>query len=134
MAKQLWRELVIDFGHELITAVHTPIAWSDRRPSDDEFRQSFDTTSLSVYRILEFAEKRRTAVRRLVMYNSEGYWMGAHMTHEQLVLLLLLELIVMGRTGISKVHHSAAGKKGIIKYIKSIKCDIRAGLRHKSNL
>ena len=35
---ELWREVIIDFGHELITAVHTPIAWSDRRPSDEEFR------------------------------------------------------------------------------------------------
>ena len=35
---ELWREVIIDFGHELITAVHTPIVWSDRRPSDEEFR------------------------------------------------------------------------------------------------
>ena len=35
---ELWKEVIIDFGHELITAVHTPIAWSDRRPSDEEFR------------------------------------------------------------------------------------------------
>lgn len=27
----LWEELVLDFGHELITSVHTPVAWSDRR-------------------------------------------------------------------------------------------------------
>ncbi len=37
----LFSEVCIDFGHEVITAVHTPIAWSDRRPSDDEFRDSF---------------------------------------------------------------------------------------------
>ncbi len=29
--EMLWQELVIDFGHELITSVHTPVAWSDRR-------------------------------------------------------------------------------------------------------
>jgi len=28
----LWRELVVDFGHELITAVHMPIAWCGPRP------------------------------------------------------------------------------------------------------
>lgn len=38
LGSELWREVIIDFGHELITAVHTPIAWSDRRPSDEEFR------------------------------------------------------------------------------------------------
>ena len=37
---QLWKEVIIDFGHELITAVHTPIAWSDRRPTDEEFRRA----------------------------------------------------------------------------------------------
>ena len=33
----LWCELVIDFGHELITAVHSPAKWADTLPSDAEF-------------------------------------------------------------------------------------------------
>ena len=43
---ELWREVIIDFGHELITAVHTPIAWSDRRPSDEEFRYILPLSTL----------------------------------------------------------------------------------------
>ncbi|KAK9820853.1 hypothetical protein WJX81_004021 [Elliptochloris bilobata] len=70
----LWRELVVDFGHELITAVHMPIAWSDRRPSDDEFRESFAATRLNAARILRFVEERQKCVQRLVLMNSEGYY------------------------------------------------------------
>ena len=44
----LFSEVCIDFGHEVITAVHTPIAWSDRRPSDDEFRDSFAVRACAV--------------------------------------------------------------------------------------
>ncbi|CAL8465073.1 g4608 [Coccomyxa elongata] len=70
----LWREVIIDFGHELITAVHTPIAWSDRRPSDEEFRESFSHTRLSAARMVHFVEERQSSIRRLVLMNSEGYW------------------------------------------------------------
>lgn len=73
----LWREVIIDFGHELITAVHTPIAWSDRRPSDEEFRESFSHTRLSAARMVHFVEERQSSIRRLVLMNSEGYWSGA---------------------------------------------------------
>ena len=66
----------MDFGHELITAVHTPIAWSDRRPSDEEFRQSFATTKLSATKILDFFQQRMHITTRLVLLNSEGYWSG----------------------------------------------------------
>ena len=72
----LWREVVVDFGHELITAVHTPIAWSDQRPSDAEFRKSFAATRLSASRILRFIEDRRCCVQRVVLKNSEGYFSG----------------------------------------------------------
>ena len=65
----------MDFGHELVTAVHTPITWSDKRPSDDEFRDSFSETKLSAARILQFLQHR--APRRVVLMNSEGYWSGA---------------------------------------------------------
>ena len=70
----LWREVVVDFGHELITAVHTPIAWSDARPSDAEFRDAFAATRLSAARVLDFVATRATSVRRVVLTNSEGYW------------------------------------------------------------
>ena len=72
----LWREVVVDFGHELITAVHTPIAWSDQRPSDDEFRTSFSNTRLSAARMLRFIEDRHSCIQRVVLKNSEGYYSG----------------------------------------------------------
>eukprot|EP00884_Botryococcus_braunii_P015973 jgi/Botrbrau1/3059/Bobra.0070s0052.2 len=72
----LWEELIIDYGHEIITAVHTPIEWSDRRPSDEDFRQCFSQTRLSAKRILGFVEKRKHAIRRLVLHNSEGCYMA----------------------------------------------------------
>jgi hypothetical protein len=65
---------VVDFGHELITAVHTPIRWSDRRPSDDDFRDAFAATKLSAARVLAFVRARAPSVRALVLANSEGYW------------------------------------------------------------
>eukprot|EP00891_Asterochloris_glomerata_P003742 jgi/Astpho2/3742/Aster-x1169 len=70
----LFSEVCIDFGHEVITAVHTPIAWSDRRPSDDEFRDSFAGTTLSAQKIVNFVRQRQAAVRKLTLMNSEGYW------------------------------------------------------------
>ena len=70
----LWREVVVDFGHELITAVHTPIAWSDARPSDAEFRDAFAATRLAASRVLDFVAARAASVRRVALTNSEGYW------------------------------------------------------------
>lgn len=75
-SRQLWRDVIIDFGHELITSVHTPIAWSDRRPSDEEFRESFAQTRLSAARMVQFVEQHQPSIRRLVLMNSEGYWSG----------------------------------------------------------
>lgn len=65
-----------DFGHELITAVHTPIIWSDRRPTDDEFRKSFSATKLSAQKILDFMQTRQNVIKKVVLTNSEGYWSG----------------------------------------------------------
>ena len=67
---------VADFGHELITAVHTPIVWSDRRPTDKEFRESFSATKLSAQKILDFMHERQSVIQKVVLTNSEGYWSG----------------------------------------------------------
>ena len=72
----IWHEAVVDFGHELITAVHTPIAWSDKRPSDEEFKKSFSKTKLDADRILRFLRERRNSLRKVVLMSSEGYWSG----------------------------------------------------------
>lgn len=73
-ALQLWEELVVDVGHELVTAVHVPVAWSDVRPSDEEFRAAFAAVRLRSHRLVDFVRARRRVLRRLVLVNSEGYW------------------------------------------------------------
>ncbi|KAL4445740.1 hypothetical protein ABPG77_008939 [Micractinium sp. CCAP 211/92] len=70
----LWGELCIDFGHELITGVHVPVAWSDVRPSDDEFAAAFAAVRLQSHRLVEFVRARRGVLRRLTLTNSEGYF------------------------------------------------------------
>lgn len=69
-------DCLADFGHELITAVHTPIVWSDRRPTDKEFRDSFGATKLSAQKILDFMHQRQSVIQKVVLTNSEGYWSG----------------------------------------------------------
>lgn len=74
-ARQLiWDEVVVDFSHELITAVHTPIAWSDKRPSNEEFQKSFKEVQLSASKILDFIRERRSSVKKIVLMSSEGYF------------------------------------------------------------
>ena len=70
----LWEEIVVDFGHELITAVHTPIAWSDQRPGEEEFKESFSKAKLDAGRILSFLGSRQSSLKRVVLMNSEGYY------------------------------------------------------------
>lgn len=70
----LWKSLIIDFSHELITSVHTPVAWSNQRPDDTEFRTAFSTTRLNAYRMIEFARMRKEYIQKLVLMHSEGYW------------------------------------------------------------
>ena len=70
----LWEEMVVDFGHELITAVHTPIAWSDQRPGEEEFKESFSKVKLDAGKMLNFLGKRRSSLKRIVLMNSEGYY------------------------------------------------------------
>lgn len=65
---------MVDFGHELITAVHTPIAWSDTRPSDKDFKLSFSKTKLDAAKILRFMLQRRASMRKVVLMSSEGYY------------------------------------------------------------
>jgi len=69
----MWPEVVVDFNHELITAVHTPIMWSDERPGHAEFEASFSRIKLDSSRILAFMARRRANLTRIVMMNSEGY-------------------------------------------------------------
>lgn len=56
--------------------MHTPIVWSDRRPTDKEFRESFGATKLSAQKILDFMHQRQSVIRKVVLTNSEGYWSG----------------------------------------------------------
>lgn len=86
VCNMLWEEIVVDFGHELITAVHTPIAWSDQRPGEEEFKESFSKAKLDAGRILSFLSKRRPSLKRVVLMNSEGYYSEVSPASEQLVL------------------------------------------------
>lgn len=69
-------QVTINFGYELMTSVHMPIEWSDRRPSVDQFRASFSTTNLSAAKMLAFVRRRAASVRRLTLQNGDGYWCG----------------------------------------------------------
>ena len=74
--RYLWRELVCDFGHELITGVHVPLTWTDERPSDAEFRALFAAVRLRSHRFVDFVRSRRHVLTKLVLTNSEGYGAG----------------------------------------------------------
>ena len=69
-------QVVVNFGHELMTSVHMPIKWSDRRPSESEFRASFATTRLSARRLLSFVGRRAGCIRSLALQGSDGFWCG----------------------------------------------------------
>lgn len=56
--------------------MHVPIAWSDVRPTDEEFAAALVSTRLRAHRLVAFVRQRRAAVRRLALVNSEGYWDG----------------------------------------------------------
>lgn len=47
LQEMIWRALVIDFGHELVTSVHTPLKWSNQRPPAGEFESAWADTNLS---------------------------------------------------------------------------------------
>eukprot|EP00887_Chlorella_sp_A99_P004746 scaffold4.g4746.t1 len=70
----LWDEVVIDFGHELVTAVHVPMRWSDAQPSEEEFQQAFAAARLDAHKMVDFISQRRGYLTSLVLVNSEGYW------------------------------------------------------------
>ena len=52
MQSLLWRQLVIDFGHELVTAIHMPLMWSNERPNAEEYTAAFHRVSLSASKVL----------------------------------------------------------------------------------
>ncbi len=47
----LWERLNIDFGHELVTAIHTPLKWSNSRPSAEDFTVALTATTLSTTKV-----------------------------------------------------------------------------------
>jgi hypothetical protein len=49
----LWKELVVDFGHELVTAIHMPLMWSNERPNAEEYTAAFHRVSLSSSKVNE---------------------------------------------------------------------------------
>jgi hypothetical protein len=47
----LWDKLVVDFGHELVTAIHTPLKWSNTRPTSEEFTAALSQTMLNTNKV-----------------------------------------------------------------------------------
>eukprot|EP00798_Chlamydomonas_sp_ICE-L_P005104 gene5104-34904_t len=72
--KQLWGRVVVDFGHELVTSIHTPLAWSNERPSADEYMTAYAQTTLSANKIIDFMLQRQMTIRSFTLCNSEGFW------------------------------------------------------------
>lgn len=46
-----WRKATVDFGHELVTSIHTPLRWSNQRPTRDEYETAFQQTSISAAKV-----------------------------------------------------------------------------------
>ncbi|GAX82771.1 hypothetical protein CEUSTIGMA_g10197.t1 [Chlamydomonas eustigma] len=70
----LWSQIVIDFGHELVTAIHTPLVWSNERPNAEEYAIAFQRVSLSSAKVIDFISQRQKSLKSLVLTNSEGFW------------------------------------------------------------
>lgn len=47
----LWQQLVVDFGHELVTAIHVPLVWSNERPNPEEYAAAFHRVTLSASKV-----------------------------------------------------------------------------------
>ena len=73
---KLWRDLVVDFGHEIVTSIHTPLLWSNQRPRPDEYEASFQRTSISTGKVVQFIMEpsRKGSIRSLTFSNSTGFW------------------------------------------------------------
>lgn len=54
--------------------VHVPVAWSDVRPSDEDFQAAFAAVRLRSHRLVDFVRARRGVLRSLVLCHSEGFW------------------------------------------------------------
>jgi hypothetical protein len=70
----LWSEIVVDYAHELITAVHAPLRWSDARPSDAEYSAALGAARVSTERVLDFVRARRVALERLTVMCTQGHY------------------------------------------------------------
>ncbi|GLC61484.1 hypothetical protein PLESTB_001761600 [Pleodorina starrii] len=74
MAQHLiWRRVCIDLGHELITSIHTPLRWSNQRPTTAEYNQAFQTKTISAGKVLHFLGGVAPHVTSLAIANSEGF-------------------------------------------------------------
>ncbi|KAG1662435.1 hypothetical protein FOA52_004016 [Chlamydomonas sp. UWO 241] len=74
--QMLWQQLVIDFGHELVTAIHMPLVWSNERPNSEEYTSAYHRISLSSSKVINFIMScaRNNSLTSLVLSNSEGFW------------------------------------------------------------
>ncbi len=47
----VWRRVCVDLGHELVTSIHTPLRWSNQRPTTAEYHAALQKTSLSASKV-----------------------------------------------------------------------------------
>ncbi|KAG2492342.1 hypothetical protein HYH03_009291 [Edaphochlamys debaryana] len=74
MAQALvWRRVTVDLGHELVTSIHTPLRWSNQRPTTAEYHAAFEATSLSASKVVGFLGRVAPHARALTLSNSEGF-------------------------------------------------------------
>ncbi|EFJ53315.1 hypothetical protein VOLCADRAFT_102916 [Volvox carteri f. nagariensis] len=74
LAQQFFGQRVcIDLGQELVTFIHTPLRWSNQRPTAAEYQAAFQKTTLSASKVLHFLTGVSPHVRSLVVANTEGF-------------------------------------------------------------
>lgn len=73
--EQLCDSLVIDFGHEVITSIHTPLARSSNPPTSQEWVDAFMELKLSAQKICDyyFSAQRAAGATSLAIHNGDGF-------------------------------------------------------------
>ena len=69
------------FGHEIVTSIHTPLLWSNQRPRPDEYEASFQRTSISTGKVVQFIMEQAAFVySHLVTLLDSGPMMKMNMS------------------------------------------------------
>ncbi|KAJ9522316.1 hypothetical protein QJQ45_008210 [Haematococcus lacustris] len=69
----VWQQLTVDWGHELVTAIHMPLAFASSPPSIQHFAHSLSSTKVSASKVLDFIMARRAIISHLTISNVEAF-------------------------------------------------------------